>query len=268
MINSLPQMQIVGPEHLLQVVTSLQVGLVQEMFKVNRLKVDGLVGREETLIHKIWEMIVMLANGVGDKLIEAGPIWLWSAGRRFPINPDTPWSLMGSQRVPGVLVMIVSIDPTDLMRKLMLGRRLGQTGSLIIERMRITYENLFPRRYFFLGNVFYLLESHCGRVDLPPLPLVHAWVLRIRSCWLGLWNFHNHYLFLILMIKTAQKGCSTNLLMIANPYNPTTHLLILWTGNCTKGWQCHCPVLHLDKLLQTVPHSHLDYSSWNHAHNS
>ena len=166
------------------------------------------VGREETLIHKIWEMIVMLANGVGDKLIEAGPIWLWSAGRRFPINPDTPWSLMGSQRVPGVLVMIVSIDPTDLMRKLMLGRRLGQTGSLITERMRITHENLFPRRYFFLGNVFYLLESHCGRVDLPPLPLVHAWVLRIRSCWLGLWNFHNHYLFLILMIKTAQKGCS------------------------------------------------------------
>ena len=42
MINSLPQVQIVGPEHLLQVVTSLQVGLVQEMFKVNRLKVDGL----------------------------------------------------------------------------------------------------------------------------------------------------------------------------------------------------------------------------------
>ena len=174
-------MQIVGPEHLLQVVTSLQVGLVQEMFKVNRLKVDGLVGREETLIHKIWEMIVMLANGVGDKLIEARSIWLWSAGRRFPINPDTPWSLMGSQRVPGVLVMIVSIDPTDLMRKLMLGRRLGQTGSLITERMRITHENLFPRRYFFLGNVFYLLESHCGRVDLPPLPLVHAWVLRRRN---------------------------------------------------------------------------------------
>ena len=28
MINSLPQMQIVGPEHLLQVMTSLQVGLV------------------------------------------------------------------------------------------------------------------------------------------------------------------------------------------------------------------------------------------------
>ena len=42
MVNSLPQMQIVGPEHLLQVVTSLQVGLVQEMFKVDRLKVDGL----------------------------------------------------------------------------------------------------------------------------------------------------------------------------------------------------------------------------------
>ena len=42
MANSLPQMQIVGPEHLLQVVTSLQVRLVQEMFKVDRLKVDGL----------------------------------------------------------------------------------------------------------------------------------------------------------------------------------------------------------------------------------
>ena len=53
MINSLLRMQIVGPEHLLQVVTSLQVGLVQEMFKVNWLKVDGLVGREETLIHKM-----------------------------------------------------------------------------------------------------------------------------------------------------------------------------------------------------------------------
>ena len=61
MVNSLPQMQIVGPEHLLQVVTALQVGLVQEMFKVDWLKVDGLVGREETLIHKMWEMIVMLA---------------------------------------------------------------------------------------------------------------------------------------------------------------------------------------------------------------
>ena len=195
-------MQIVGPEHLLQVVTSLQVGLVQEMFKVNRLKVDGLVGREETLIHKIWEMIVMLANGVGDKLIEARPIWLWSAGRRFPINPDTPWSLMGSQRVPGVLVMIVSIDPTDLMRKLMLGRRLGQTGSLIIERMRITYENLFPRRYFFLGNVFYLLESHCGRVDLPPLPLVHAWVLRMKSCWLGSGDFNNYYSFFLMIANS------------------------------------------------------------------
>ena len=42
MINSLLQMQIVGPEHLLQVVTSLQVRLVQEMLKVDRFKVDGL----------------------------------------------------------------------------------------------------------------------------------------------------------------------------------------------------------------------------------
>ena len=76
MINSLPQKQIVGPEHLLQVVTSLQVGLVQEMFKVNRLKVDGL-GLEggDTNPQDVRDDSDA-GNGDGDKLIEAASIWL------------------------------------------------------------------------------------------------------------------------------------------------------------------------------------------------
>ena len=76
MINSLPQKQIVGPEHLLQVVTSLQVRLVQEMFKVDWLKVDGLrLGGGDTNPQDMRDDSDA-GNGDGDKLIEAASIWL------------------------------------------------------------------------------------------------------------------------------------------------------------------------------------------------
>ena len=69
-------MQIVGPEHLLQVVTSLQVRLVQEMFKVDRLKVDGLgLGGGDTNPRDVRDDSDA-GNGDGDKLIEAASIWL------------------------------------------------------------------------------------------------------------------------------------------------------------------------------------------------
>ena len=69
-------MQNIGPKHLLQVVTSLQVRLVQEMLKVDRLKVDGLrLGGGDTNPQDVRDDSDA-GNGVGDELIEARPIWL------------------------------------------------------------------------------------------------------------------------------------------------------------------------------------------------